>query len=229
MNIKTNLLRRKFNLLLLAFPALLASLKAQTQAPLPSPGQSRRATPTPQDGEGPFYPKQWDGELDNDLLNFSGKPYLNGTPMTLTGRLLSVDGEPLTGATVELWQCDETGEYRHPNSGGEAPAQRGFQGFARMASTSDGGYSFRTLKPVPYNGRPAHVHFRVVAQGYRTLTTQMYFAGENEEGTFLLRLYKFFGGFSKQRDLLTTSVEKIRVGERDELASRFDMVLERTI
>jgi protocatechuate 3,4-dioxygenase, beta subunit len=224
MDSKINTWRRKLNGMLVALPTLLVPLKSHSQTPSLSQG----LTATPQDGEGPFYPKQWDGELDNNLLNFNGKQYANGTPMTLSGKLFSVTGEALVGATVELWQCDEIGEYRHPRSAGDAPAQRGFQGFARMISDSDGHYDFRTLKPVPYNGRPAHVHFRVIAPGHRTLTTQMYFAGENEEGTFLLRLYKFFGGFSKQRDLLTATAEKLRVGERDEINARFDMILERS-
>jgi integrase len=116
-----------------------------------------------------------------------------------------------------------------PRSGGDGPAQRGFQGFARILSSSDGSYSFRTLKPVPYNGRPAHVHFRAIAANHRDLTTQMYFAGQNEEGTFLLRLYGFFGGFSKQRDRLTVSAEPLRVGDKDELSAKFDIFLERTI
>lgn len=220
MDSKINVWRRKFGILLVALPATLVPLKSRAQ--------NRRLPATPQDGEGPFYPKQWSGELDNDLLAFNGGQHLQGTPMSLAGRVLSVDGEPLVGATVELWQCDETGEYRHPDSGGEAPAQRGFQGFARILTGNDGGYKFRTLKPVPYNGRPAHVHFKVIAADHRDLTTQMYFGGENEEGTFLLRVYKFFGGFSSQRDLLTVFPEKLRIGERDELNTRFDIVLERT-
>jgi protocatechuate 3,4-dioxygenase, beta subunit len=235
MSFKTPLWRRQFNLLLLALPSLLAPLKAQSQsqsqspAPIPSSlsVSPRRARATPQDGEGPFYPKHWEGELDSDLLNFNGKVYVNGTPMTLSGRLFSTEGEPLVGAAVELWQCDEIGDYRHPRSAGEAPAQRGFQGFGRMVSGGDGGYSFRTLKPVPYNGRAAHIHFKIVAPGYRTLTTQMYFPGESEEGTFLMRAYKALGGFSKHRDLLTATAETLRVGEREEVRARFDMVLDR--
>jgi protocatechuate 3,4-dioxygenase, beta subunit len=219
MDSKISALRRKIVLLILAFPALFLSQKVQAK--------NRHVPATPQDGEGPFYPVRWNGEIDNDLLSFNGKQYGNGIPMTLIGRVYSTDGSPLVGANVELWQCDETGEYRHARGGGEAPAQRGFQGFARVASGSEGDYRFRTLKPVPYGGRPAHVHFKVTAAGHRSLTTQMYFAGENEERTLLLRIYKFFGGFSKQRDLLTVFPEKLRVGERDELSANFEIVLER--
>jgi protocatechuate 3,4-dioxygenase, beta subunit len=213
-----NIWRRKLNQLLFTLPALISPLllKAQSSSVLLS-----NRLPTPQDGEGPFYPKQWTGELDGNLLNF------NGRPMTLAGKVYSVDGTPLAGATVEVWQCDEIGEYRHPSSGGEAPAERGFQGFARILSTTDGSYSFITLKPVPYNGRPAHVHFRVVAAGHRDLTTQMYFRGESEEGNFLLKLYGFLGGFSRQRDRLTASPETRQIEGKTELLTAFDITLEK--
>jgi protocatechuate 3,4-dioxygenase, beta subunit len=220
-----NIWRRKLTQIVFAFPALLAPLSSKAQS---ISTFSAKRLATPQDGEGPFYPKQWTGELDNDLLNFNGKQYSNGIPMTLTGTIYSVDGMPLPGATVEVWQCDEIGEYRHPSSGGEAPAERGFQGFARILSTAAGGYSFRTLKPVPYNGRPAHVHFRVVAAGHRDLTTQMYFSGENKEGNFLLKLYGFMGGFSRDRDRLTASPETRRIGGKTELFTAFDITLEKT-
>jgi protocatechuate 3,4-dioxygenase, beta subunit len=219
MTSKISNLRRKISLFIVALPVMIVSLKTQSQ--------NRLRPATPQDGEGPFYPKQWTGELDYDLLYFNGKKYANGTPLTLAGQVISTDGSPIEGASVELWQCDETGEYRHPSSGGEAPAQRGFQGFGRVISGSEGNYRFRTLKPVPYNGRPAHVHFKVTAPGYRSLTTQMYFANESKEGTLLLRIYQFFGGFSNQRDLLTVATENIRVDERDELTAQFELILER--
>jgi protocatechuate 3,4-dioxygenase, beta subunit len=217
-----NIWRRKFNQLMFALPALVSPLlsKAQSTGTLEA-----KRLPTPQDGEGPFYPKQWTGELDNDLLNFNSKQYSNGTPMTLAGKVYSVDGTPLAGAIVEVWQCDEIGEYRHSSSGGEAPAERGFQGFARILSGADGGYSFKTLKPVPYNGRPAHVHFRVIAAGHRDLTTQMYFRGENEEGNLLLKIYGFFGGFSRERDRLTASPETRSVEGKTELRTAFDITL----
>jgi protocatechuate 3,4-dioxygenase, beta subunit len=219
-----NNLRRKLNQIIISIPVLGAPLFSKAQSSLQS---ATKRLATPQDGEGPFYPKQWDGELDNDLLNFNGKQYANGTPMTLTGKAYSTDGNTLKGATVEIWQCDEIGEYRHPKSGGEAPAQRGFQGYARVQSSIDGSFTFRTLKPVPYNGRPAHVHFRVIAAGYRDLTTQMYFQGENQEGNLLLKIYGFFGGFARERDRLTASLETVRTNDRNEFVATFDLTLER--
>jgi protocatechuate 3,4-dioxygenase beta subunit len=168
---------------------------------------------------GPYYPPRWTGEIDADLLTFGGKNYLQGTPLALTGRVLSVDGAALAGATVEIWQTDATGKYRHPGDDGEGPAQRGFQGFGRTTAQSDGLYRFRTIKPVLYSGRPPHVHFKVTAPGYRGLVTQMYFAGDNTE-----RGFNF--GFSNERDRLTVTPTASRDGDREGLLARFDLVLE---
>jgi protocatechuate 3,4-dioxygenase, beta subunit len=211
-----NSLRRRFNRFLLALPAALAPLFARAQA--------TKLAPTPQDVEGPFYPRSWGGEVDNDLVTLNGKRYTKGVPMQLSGRVQSTDGQALAGALVEIWQTDEAGHYRHPGSGGEGPATRGFQGYGRTRTDAQGLYSFRTIKPVLYGGRPPHIHFKVVASGYRELITQMYFAGENQEGNAAAGQ---FGMFSKERDRLSVKTGNQRVGDRDELNANFDIVLAR--
>ena len=202
-------LRRRVITLLAALPFLPAVLRAQTT----------HLKATPQDALGPFYPPKWTGEIDNDLIAFGGKNFLRGTPLALTGLVLSVDGKPLSGASIEIWQTDDTGKYRHPDDDGEGPAKRGFQGFGRAVANAEGRYTFRTIKPVLYSGRPPHVHFKVIASGHRQLVTQMYFAGESTErgGWF---------GFSKQRDRLTVTPTTRQDGDRAALAANFDLVLE---
>lgn len=204
-------LRRFVITMLAALPLVPALIRAQTTA----------LKPTPQDALGPFYPQKWTGEIDNDLRSLAGKSFLQGTPLALAGRVLSTDGKPLSGATVEIWQTDDIGKYRHPSDDGEGPAKRGFQGFGRAVADTEGRYAFRTIKPVLYSGRPPHVHFKVVASGHRELVTQMYFAGDSKERGFAL-------GFSKERDQLTVTPTSIRDGNRDALAAQFDLVLERT-
>ncbi len=195
-----------------------------TMLSTPSRGQAAKPStplkPTPQDALGPFYPTQWSGEIDNDLLAFAGKTFLKGTPLALSGRVLGIDGKPLVGATVEIWQTDDTGKYRHPGDDGEGPAARGFQGFGRTIADSEGRYTFRTIKPVLYSGRPPHVHFKIVAPGHRELVTQMYFAGNTTERGFGF-------GFSKERDRLTITPTAQKDGNREGLAAQFDLVLER--
>lgn len=204
-------LRRQMLALLAAFPLL----------PKLSVAQASTLKPTPQDALGPFYPPRWTGEIDNDLLTFGGKTFERGVPLALAGRVLATDGKPLPGATIDIWQTDDRGKYRHPGDDGEGPAQRGFQGFGRTQTDADGRYTFRTIKPVLYSGRPPHVHFKVAAPGHKELVTQMYFAGDNTD-----RGFNF--GFSKERDLLTVTPTASRDGTRAALAARFDLVLARS-
>ncbi len=198
--------------------ATLASL------PLSNHGSAKTSAlaPTPADSEGPFYPAAWTGDVDGDLIVVNGKRYDAGVSLLLLGRILDVRAAPIIDANVEIWQVDATGVYRHPRDDGDGPLKRGFQGFGRTASDTKGGYRFRTIKPVNYGGRPAHVHFKVEAKGYRTLTTQMYFAGENQERSN-------WGSFSQERDRLTVKTESLRdpsVGAQ--LSANFEIVLAKT-
>jgi protocatechuate 3,4-dioxygenase, beta subunit len=184
--------------------------------------QTAPLAPTPRDTEGPFYPTDWRGEIDGDLITVNGKRYEAGSSMLLLGRILDVNGNAINDAKVEIWQVDATGKYRHPNDDGEGPLRRGFQGFGRVASDDKGAYRFRTIKPVSYGGRPPHVHLRVEAKGFRTLTTQMYFTGENEERGGM-------GGFSRERARLTVKPEALRDASAGaQLAANFDIVLAKT-
>lgn len=184
--------------------------------------QTSKLQPTPQDIEGPYYPKAWSGDVDNDLTTFNGKKYESGVPMALSGLIRSGNGNLVKNALVEIWQIDDKGEYRHPDFGGEGPANRGFQGYGRMHTTERGTYEFKTIKPIGYSGRPPHVHFKVIASGHRDLVTEMYFVGENTEGSWYQRL---FGGFSKERDRLSVSPTTRSVGSVDTLDVAFDLVL----
>jgi protocatechuate 3,4-dioxygenase, beta subunit len=209
--------RRIANRVIVALPLLsIGGIATMSNA------QNVKLQPTPQDVEGPFYPVAWNGDVDADLVSFDNKTYANGEALALSGRVLSVDGVAIANANVEIWQADETGKYRHPSDDGEGPAKRGFQGYGRARTDGEGGYSFRTIKPKLYGGRPAHVHFRVIAPRFVTLTTQMYFAGENKEGGFLSGA---FGGFSKERDRLTVTPKNVQREGRDVLNVNFEIVL----
>ncbi len=199
---------------------LLGAASLATISALPTAGANAIVlTPTPVDAEGPFYPTAWTGDVDNDLIVVNGKRYEAGASLLLLGRVVDVGGNPIDRARVEIWQVDATGRYRHPNDDGDGPVKRGFQGFGRATSDSTGAYRFRTIKPVNYGGRPAHIHFRVDAKGYRALTTQMYFAGENEERSG-------FGGFSRERARLTVKTETPQDASAGaQLVANFDIVL----
>jgi protocatechuate 3,4-dioxygenase, beta subunit len=97
-----------------------------------------------------------------------------------------VEGQPVSGAQVEIWQCDHAGHYHHPGDGDRADAD--FQGFGRVSVGSDGRYRFRTIRPVPYSGRTPHIHVKVRLARRELLTTQLYVEGAPEnERDFLWR------------------------------------------
>ena len=103
---------------------------------------------TPRQTEGPFYPDKLPLDTDNDLLilNDSITPAI-GKITHLSGRLLSQSGEPLRGATVEIWEADHNGAYIHTQGPGRGRIDKHFQGFGRFLTGSKGEYYFRTIKP----------------------------------------------------------------------------------
>ena len=151
----------------IALPWVWGSLRAQ-----PSP--TRR--PTPSQTEGPFYPVALPRDSDYDLLRNGTATYSRGQPAWVEGTVTDLQGRPVSGAVVEIWQCDEAGNYHHPGDGGRAdPA---FQGFGRVTAGADGSWRFRTIRPAPYSGRTPHIHMKVKLGARELLTTQLYVAGD---------------------------------------------------
>lgn len=127
---------------------------------------------------GPFYPVELPLDRDNNLVNVAGRGEpANGQVTHVFGRVIDVEGRPIPGARIEIWQCNAFGRYHHPGDRGPAPIDPNFQGFGQTVSAADGTYRFRTIKPVQYPGRTPHIHFEVTAGG-SVLTTQMYVDGE---------------------------------------------------
>jgi protocatechuate 3,4-dioxygenase beta subunit len=181
-----------------------------------SPAQGNRLAPTPQDAEGPFYPRSFPADADNDLMRVAGRATsAQGTPLHLTGRVVATDGTPVAGASLELWQCDVHGTYHHVGAGGRQ--DENFQGYGRAVSASDGSYAFVALRPVPYGGRPPHLHFRITAAGRRTLTTQLYLKGESSE--------RSMGMFARERDRLEITPQPAAGKEAGALAASYTFVL----
>ena len=135
-------------------------------------------TLTPKQTEGPFYPDHLPLDTDNDLIvvNDSLTPAV-GDITYLSGRVLGANGEPLRGATVEIWQCDVNGAYINSRSFNAAKRDANFQGYGRFLTAANGEYLFRTIKPVPYSGRCPHIHAKVRMNGAELLTTQLYMKG----------------------------------------------------
>ncbi len=100
---------------------------------------------------------------------------LEGSRVFIKGRVLGPDCETeLAAAKVEIWHCDTEGNYDNDS---EKYLHR-----AQWETNGKGEYSFKTILPGKYlNGRlyrPAHIHYRVTAPGYKELISQLYFEGD---------------------------------------------------
>jgi protocatechuate 3,4-dioxygenase, beta subunit len=162
---------------------------ALAQSPSPSGN-----TPTPAQTLGPFYPRsaaERPAAVDPDLITVDGARVITkGTPIYLTGRVLARGGNPVAQALVEIWQCDANAVYHHPDGGAEAQRDATFQGYGQTHTDARGAFHFRTIKPVPYPGRTAHIHVRVQTERAGSLATQLYLPGEagNESDMIYRRL-----------------------------------------
>ena len=175
---------------------------------------------TPQMTEGPFYPVAIPADADSDLVQVAGQGAgALGVPTQVGGRVLDLEGRPLPGATVEIWQCDADGHYLHP--GDRGPRDQAFQGFGRATTGADGGYGFRTIRPAPYSGRSPHIHFAVLAPGRKRLVTQMFVQGDaGNERDFL---YRSLG--AEARRAVTVTLASAPGMPPGTLAGTFDIVL----
>ena len=147
---------------------LLLGAAALLAAPA-SPAQQCRGTP--RDGLGPFYKPNAPAQAD---LCASGS---GGTQrLVVAGHVRGMpECTPLAGALVEVWQADARGDYSQV--GAKQDDARCLLR-ASVRTDADGRYAFSTIMPSEYPGRPRHIHFRVSANGYAPLVTQLYFARE---------------------------------------------------
>lgn len=147
------------------------------------------ANATPSSVEGPFHSPA--APRDNGDWIAHGAERERAAPMFVRGTVRSVDGTPLPGATVDIWQADDAGHYDVQDPAMDPGNLRGL-----FTTDADGGYWFRSVVPssypVPTDGpggvllramgrhpmRPAHIHYRVEAAGYRSVTTHVFVDGD---------------------------------------------------
>ena len=151
-----------------------------------------------------------------------------GTPLILAGQVTGTDGKPLAGAKVDIWHTDEEGYYSGFASKPPAGNLRGV-----VTADQDGRYVIHTRKPAPYTipldgptgkmtlaadwspWRPAHLHLLVSAPGYRKVTTQLFFVGDQY-------LDSDVASATKPELILDPQP----TGNGDEIRSDYDFVLE---
>lgn len=115
-------------------------------------------------------------------------PTAAGDVVLIYGKVLDVNGNPVEGAAVEIWQTDANGIYDHPGDSGTNGRDRSFQFYGQSVADEEGMYAFRTVIPGRYEPRPRHIHVKVRIDGAELLTTQFYFEEDREalanEGLF---------------------------------------------
>ena len=154
-----------------------------TGAAIARPGRAATAFHvTPQEMLGPFYPAHPLPDHDFDLTRIRGRSgRARGEIIEIVGRVLQLDGRPVRHASIEVWQANAAGKYRHPDDINPAPIDPDFQGYARLVSGEDGGFRVLTVKPgsypAPIGIRTPHVHLEIRSREFR-LATQIYFTGE---------------------------------------------------
>jgi protocatechuate 3,4-dioxygenase beta subunit len=114
----------------------------------------------------------------------------DGVPLLVSGAVRDTNGAPVANAVLDVWGTDGTGSYDSQYDDRRVDCR------GRVRTADDGTFAFRTdvpvSYPVPTDGpvgtllnalgrhamRPAHLHFRIHAEGYRPLTTAIYVAGD---------------------------------------------------
>jgi hydroxyquinol 1,2-dioxygenase len=113
-----------------------------------------------------------------------------GEPCWVEGSVRDIDGKPVAGARIEVWEADEDGFYDVQYDDGRTAAR------AHLFTDADGNYRFWGVTPTPYpipdDGpvgrmlaatgrspmRASHLHFMVEAPGCRTLVTHIFVRGD---------------------------------------------------
>ena len=135
---------------------------------------------------GPFYVDDApDYAMGGDIANGAA-----GEPCYVGGSIRGLDGEPIAGAKIAVWQSDAEGFYDVQRTDVDHRQGRG-----NLRSRPDGTFHFRSVVaapyPIPHDGpvgkmlaalgrhpwRPAHLHFMIDAPGYESLTTHIFRAG----------------------------------------------------
>ena len=110
-----------------------------------------------------------------------------GEPAWVHGHVRDVDGQPISGVELDVWQNAENGLYAMQDPDAPEHHLRG-----RFRTRADGSYGFVTVRPAPYEvptdgpvgrmlhandraaWRPGHIHIIVTCEGFERLVTHIF-------------------------------------------------------
>jgi hydroxyquinol 1,2-dioxygenase len=136
-----------------------------------------------------FGPFHMDGAMERELgSSLIDNPVAEGEELVVTGTVRNLDGDPIPGATVDVWQTAANGLYSMQEpEGQDINNARGI-----FHADEAGRFEFTTDRPVKYqipgdgpvgemlhatgrhNWRPAHIHFMITAPGYKDVITHLF-------------------------------------------------------
>ena len=115
------------------------------------------------------------------------KRHYGGPLLLAEGTIRDIKGDPIPGATLDIWQTAPNGLYASQDDDQDTYSFHGL-----MTVGKDGRYAFTTVKPVEYTvpsdgpvgdilracgrhpWRPSHLHFIVEAPGFQPLVTEIF-------------------------------------------------------
>ena len=130
-------------------------------APTPACGDDDD-DPTVQQTEGPYFTPN--SPERTSLL----EPGITGTLLVVSGLVLMTNCQPVAGALLDFWHCDDSGVYDNV----------GYRLRGHQFADDSGRYTLETIVPGLYPGRTRHIHVKVQAPNQPILTTQLYFPNE---------------------------------------------------
>jgi protocatechuate 3,4-dioxygenase beta subunit len=116
-----------------------------------------------------------------------------GMPLVMSGSVRDANGAPVDGAVLDVWMTNDDGFYDVQQP--DVQPEMNLRGVFRTGA--DGRFWFRSVKPrfypIPDDGpvgqmlratgrhpyRPAHIHFIISAEGFRTVTTHVFVRGDD--------------------------------------------------
>ena|SRR6185503_523694 len=140
--------------------------------------------PTQANNLGPFFREGAPQLANGASLLRSSTP---GPRLVFKGFVRDLEGRPVAGALVDVWQSSPVGLYENQDA---TQAEMNLRG--KFITDAAGAFGFESVKPAGYpvpvdgpngallqaqrrhNFRPAHLHFLIHKPGYKTIASQVY-------------------------------------------------------